>query len=100
MQTLAERYRGIRRARNDGNCFFRGFAFSLLEYLVERRVAGEVEEVIAALGQAEAKLERAGFQKICFEVRSLEPAAPPSAHRGGGGRLGARRGVGAQGTGT
>ena len=25
--TLAQRYRWIRRARNDGNCFFRGFAF-------------------------------------------------------------------------
>lgn len=34
---LARRYSALRRARGDGNCFFRSFMFALAEGLLERR---------------------------------------------------------------
>lgn len=32
---LTRKYRGFRKVRGDGNCFYRGFLFSLLEQLIE-----------------------------------------------------------------
>lgn len=32
---LAERFRGFRRVRGDGNCFYRAFLYSLLEQFIE-----------------------------------------------------------------
>lgn len=38
---LAKRYAALRRARGDGNCFFRSFMFSLAEGLLERNDLAE-----------------------------------------------------------
>jgi ubiquitin thioesterase protein OTUB1 len=35
-EALSKRYRALRRARGDGNCFFRSFMFALAEGLLER----------------------------------------------------------------
>lgn len=40
-EALSKRYRALRRARGDGNCFFRSFMFALAEGLLERRDLAE-----------------------------------------------------------
>ena len=37
IQNLSTSYCGIRRARGDGNCFFRSFIFALFEHLMQTR---------------------------------------------------------------
>lgn len=37
IQVLADKYKYMRRTRPDGNCFFRAFAYSYLEYLITKR---------------------------------------------------------------
>ncbi|KAA0195068.1 Ubiquitin thioesterase, partial [Fasciolopsis buskii] len=34
LNLLKEKYRGIRRLRRDGNCFYRAFGFAYIEYLL------------------------------------------------------------------
>lgn len=35
VQDLSKKYKCMRRARPDGNCFFRSFAFAYFEYLID-----------------------------------------------------------------
>ena len=65
LETLGQRYRWIRRARNDGNCFFRGFAFALFEYLLTA-TPEDVAAVLASADGCKGKLLDAGFQEIGF----------------------------------
>ena len=53
---LAQRYKSIRRARNDGNCFFRGFAFSFFEYLLTRGSDTEHAAAQAAAQRSKDKI--------------------------------------------
>lgn len=56
-----------RSPRSDGNCFFRGFCFAYLEYLVSSRNSAERERMRAALSDWGSKLEEGGFERIVFE---------------------------------
>jgi len=67
IESLASRYTGVRRARNDGNCFYRGFAFSLLEYMLCKATDVERESVLRSVEDVAETLKRAGFQELVFE---------------------------------
>lgn len=61
-------FRGVRRTRGDGDCFYRSFAFAYIERLIH---APDVQMAVAsALSNLDATLpllEGAGFQKMVFE---------------------------------
>jgi ubiquitin thioesterase protein OTUB1 len=59
-------YSSIRRARRDGNCFFRGFLFCYLESL--QRMSPEEQQAAHALVSSwHQKLVDGGFQELVFE---------------------------------
>lgn len=66
LDSLGRRYRQIRRARNDGNCFYRGFAFALFEYLLTRASPEYVREVTASAEACRAKFAEAGVAEAVF----------------------------------
>lgn len=62
---LASKYKGIRRTRPDGNCFFRAFAYSYLEYLINNK---EDYELFRKLAQdSKDKLVKLGFPMFTLE---------------------------------
>jgi len=66
IQQISAIYTSIRRARGDGNCFFRGFMFSYLEHL--RRVSPEEHKAALELVSSwHQKLVDGGFQELVFE---------------------------------
>jgi ubiquitin thioesterase protein OTUB1 len=66
IDTLAQRYSHVRRARNDGNCFFRGFAFALFEWILVRATSPEIEQTHALVAACKPKLLAAGFHEVAF----------------------------------
>lgn len=74
VKDLATKYKSIRRIRPDGNCFFRAFAYSYLEYLSAHRpelakfqeLGQTSKEKLISLGFPSFTLE--DFQAIFMEV--------------------------------
>jgi ubiquitin thioesterase protein OTUB1 len=64
---LAPRYPALRRARGDGNCFFRSVLFAHAEGCVARRDTAERNRFVTRLRQAAAKLTGAGYEPLVFE---------------------------------
>mmetsp|Transcript_39513 Transcript_39513/g.54861 ORF Transcript_39513/g.54861 Transcript_39513/m.54861 type:complete len:269 (-) Transcript_39513:112-918(-) len=63
---ISKDFSSIRRARGDGNCFFRGFLFCFLEDLLNR--ADEEQSGARALVSGwKEKLVKSGFQELVFE---------------------------------
>jgi ubiquitin thioesterase protein OTUB1 len=68
-------YGHFRRARGDGNCFYRCFMFSLLEQFARNKdlldVPGNYKEVydsvLAKVVESGSLLSAAGFEPICYE---------------------------------
>ncbi|CCM04139.1 uncharacterized protein FIBRA_06301 [Fibroporia radiculosa] len=61
-------YVGIRRARGDGDCFYRSLAFAYIERILfapDKPLA--VTSAISALEASQPLLEAAGFQRLVFE---------------------------------
>uniref|UniRef100_A0A1B0GKB7 Ubiquitin thioesterase n=1 Tax=Lutzomyia longipalpis TaxID=7200 RepID=A0A1B0GKB7_LUTLO len=81
VKDLASKYEALRHTRPDGNCFFRAFAYSYLEYLINNRedyeqfkekVASSKERLIS-LGLPQFTLE--DFYETFMEV--IQRVAPP-----------------------
>lgn len=67
IQRLLPLYRTMRRARGDGNCFFRSFIFAYLEHLV---VTGDIEErnrMSSRLVSLKQELKNAGYEELVIE---------------------------------
>ncbi|KAH8405012.1 hypothetical protein KR222_003142 [Zaprionus bogoriensis] len=65
IQVLAGKYRFMRRTRPDGNCFFRAFAYSYLEYLITNRDAYRKFRALAEASKD--KLLKLGFPSFTLE---------------------------------
>lgn len=64
---LVANYAGIRRTRQDGNCFYRCFIFGLLEALLIRGDPATNALVIKSVKDLEGTLESAGITKLVWE---------------------------------
>jgi len=65
---ISQGYVSIRRARGDGDCFYRSLAFGFIENLLSSPQADvAVAAAISLLESTVPTLEEAGFQKLVFE---------------------------------
>ncbi|KAJ7552656.1 hypothetical protein O6H91_06G063300 [Diphasiastrum complanatum] len=82
IEKLASTYGAIRRIRRDGNCFFRSFMFSYLEYILEAKDAAEVARVLKSVESCKQALLGFGYAEFTFEdffavfVEQLEYVLP------------------------
>uniref|UniRef100_A0A061QL51 ubiquitinyl hydrolase 1 n=1 Tax=Tetraselmis sp. GSL018 TaxID=582737 RepID=A0A061QL51_9CHLO len=67
IESLAAAYRGVRRARGDGNCFFRSFIFGFLEKLIERSNRVELDRFRDLLRDVKGRLLENGYQELVIE---------------------------------
>ncbi|VFQ75263.1 unnamed protein product [Cuscuta campestris] len=67
IKILSEQYASIRRTRGDGNCFFRSFMFSYLEYILEAQDQEEVERVKVNVEECRKTLQSLGYADFTFE---------------------------------
>ncbi|KAJ0103682.1 hypothetical protein Patl1_05466 [Pistacia atlantica] len=67
IKMLGEQYAAIRRTRGDGNCFFRSFMFSYLEYILESQDRAEVDRVKANVEECRKTLQSLGYADFTFE---------------------------------
>lgn len=65
IQELSKKYKFIRRTRPDGNCFFRAFAYSYLEYLITNNSAYQEFQKLAEASKD--KLVQLGFPSFTLE---------------------------------
>lgn len=62
---MEEKYSYLRRTRPDGNCFFRAFAYSYLEYLIKDK--NEYELFLDRATKSKDKLVQLGFPQFTIE---------------------------------
>lgn len=67
IKILSEQYVAIRRTRGDGNCFFRGFMFAYLEYILESQDQAEVRRITANVEECRRTLINLGYAEFTFE---------------------------------
>ncbi|GER55340.1 ubiquitin thioesterase otubain-like [Striga asiatica] len=67
IKVLTEQYAAIRRARGDGNCFFRSFMFAYLEHILESQDRAEVDRVTANVEECRKTLLSLGYAEFTFE---------------------------------
>jgi ubiquitin thioesterase protein OTUB1 len=67
IQNLAEHHDRIRRARGDGNCFFRAFAFAWFESLLLDPSRDAIPNAIRNVETHPALLVTAGFEALAYE---------------------------------
>ncbi|EDV98879.1 ubiquitin thioesterase otubain-like [Drosophila grimshawi] len=65
IRELSKKYKFIRRTRPDGNCFFRAFAYSYLEYLITNNTAYQEFKILAEASKD--KLVQLGFPSFTLE---------------------------------
>lgn len=65
VKDLASKYKAMRKIRPDGNCFFRAFAFSYLEYLINHKEEFDVFKELAI--NSKEKLVKLGFPQFTIE---------------------------------
>lgn len=65
VQDIEKKYKFIRRVRPDGNCFFRGFAFAILEHLTKNQEEFEKFKKIAE--ESKSKLLQLNFPQFTIE---------------------------------
>eukprot|EP00271_Cylindrocystis_brebissonii_P002609 TRINITY_DN13373_c0_g1_i1.p1 TRINITY_DN13373_c0_g1~~TRINITY_DN13373_c0_g1_i1.p1 ORF type:complete len:403 (+),score=62.24 TRINITY_DN13373_c0_g1_i1:33-1241(+) len=67
IERLAGRYDGIRRSRGDGNCFFRSFMFSYLEYILVNQDEAEAQRMLQRVEHCKQLLTNVGYQSFTWE---------------------------------
>eukprot|EP00245_Coleochaete_scutata_P009487 TRINITY_DN312_c0_g6_i1.p1 TRINITY_DN312_c0_g6~~TRINITY_DN312_c0_g6_i1.p1 ORF type:complete len:325 (-),score=71.53 TRINITY_DN312_c0_g6_i1:127-1101(-) len=67
IEKLGESYGWIRRARGDGNCFFRSFMFAYLEHILNTKDAEEVARVKRQIALSKKGLVKLGYSELTFE---------------------------------
>lgn len=65
VQDIEKKYKFIRKVRPDGNCFFRGFAFAILEHLIKNQEEFVKFKKIAE--ESKAKLLSLNFPQFTIE---------------------------------
>ena len=65
MKDLSTKYKGIRKVRPDGNCFFRGFAYACLEFLINSKP--DYDKFMELATNSKAKLVKLGFPQFTIE---------------------------------
>eukprot|EP00887_Chlorella_sp_A99_P001976 scaffold18.g1976.t1 len=60
-------YGAIRRARGDGNCFFRSFLFGYLEGLLTSQGEAEKARMLSRLDELKTAFKTAGYDELVFE---------------------------------
>lgn len=65
VRDLADKYSSMRRTRPDGNCFFRAFAYSYLEYLSRHK--DDYDEFRVLAQESKDKLVQLGFAQLTLE---------------------------------
>ncbi|XP_007043788.2 PREDICTED: ubiquitin thioesterase otubain-like isoform X2 [Theobroma cacao] len=67
IKLLGQQYAAIRRTRGDGNCFFRSFMFSYLEYVLESQDHAEVDRIKGNVEECRKTLQSLGYADFTFE---------------------------------
>ncbi|KAJ6428464.1 hypothetical protein OIU84_023816 [Salix udensis] len=67
IKVLDDKYAAIRRARGDGNCFFRSFMFSYLEHILETQDRAEVDRIKIKVEECRKTLQGLGYVDFTFE---------------------------------
>jgi hypothetical protein len=67
INSLVKRYQHFRRTRQDGNCFYRCFLFSILESLLTERNQAGAAKLIEVVQGWKRKLIDTGYQELVFE---------------------------------
>nr|CAD7449344.1 unnamed protein product [Timema bartmani]CAD7461403.1 unnamed protein product [Timema tahoe] len=65
VQDLSRKYKSMRRTRPDGNCFFRGFSYAYLEYLLKNKE--EYKRFYELASKSKDDLVTMGFPKFTVE---------------------------------
>jgi ubiquitin thioesterase protein OTUB1 len=65
VQDIEKKYKYIRKVRPDGNCFFRGFAFAILEHLIKHQ--DEFAKFKKIAEESKAKLLSLNFPQFTIE---------------------------------
>lgn len=80
VQDIEKKYQKLRKVRPDGNCFFRGFAFAILESLVKnkeefakfKKIAEDSKAKLLALGFPQFTIEDF-FETFMDVIKKVEP---------------------------
>mmetsp|Transcript_12363 Transcript_12363/g.8999 ORF Transcript_12363/g.8999 Transcript_12363/m.8999 type:complete len:166 (+) Transcript_12363:57-554(+) len=64
---LNKRYTHVRRARRDGNCFYRAFFFQLFEFFINNKESKMYESFLARLEGSKKELVESGIDEIVIE---------------------------------
>lgn len=64
---LSTEYAKIRRARGDGNCFFRSFIFSYIENMVLKNDIRERDRIMENLVSLQTRLKSVGYEELVLE---------------------------------
>eukprot|EP00761_Pharyngomonas_kirbyi_P010245 gb/GECH01010264.1/.p1 GENE.gb/GECH01010264.1/~~gb/GECH01010264.1/.p1 ORF type:complete len:312 (+),score=32.69 gb/GECH01010264.1/:1-936(+) len=67
IKSLSQTYPALRRIRGDGNCFFRGFLFRLMEHLMDRDHHTEIDRLQEVMRRAMDRLVTMGFSEFILE---------------------------------
>uniref|UniRef100_A0A7S1SSY6 Ubiquitin thioesterase n=1 Tax=Tetraselmis chuii TaxID=63592 RepID=A0A7S1SSY6_9CHLO len=67
IESLMDRYSGIRRARGDGNCFYRSFVFGYLESLLISQNCEEKERMLKTLVSLKAGMVSHGYEELVID---------------------------------
>mmetsp|Transcript_25309 Transcript_25309/g.70775 ORF Transcript_25309/g.70775 Transcript_25309/m.70775 type:complete len:297 (-) Transcript_25309:377-1267(-) len=67
IESLAKQYSGVRRARGDGNCFFRSFIFGYLENLIATNNLTERDRILSCIKVMKANMLEHGFQELVID---------------------------------
>ena len=88
---LNEKYKSVRRARRDGNCFYRSFLFQLYEYIIAKQDTAMHEKLLKILeGSKEDLMINAGYEEIVIgdffdafidEFKKLKDVKPEEASK-------------------
>jgi ubiquitin thioesterase protein OTUB1 len=65
VQDIEKKYKYMRKVRPDGNCFFRGFAFAILEHLIQHK--DEFAKFKKIAEESKAKLLSLNFPQFTIE---------------------------------
>lgn len=67
IENLSKRYQAVRRARGDGNCFFRSFMFLYLEHILETKDEEEATRMLGRMELCKGMLRDVGYPEFTYE---------------------------------
>lgn len=67
IENLSKHYQAVRKARGDGNCFFRSFMFSYLEHILEAKDEAEAVRMLGRMDVCKGMLRDVGYPEFTYE---------------------------------